>query len=74
LPESHSPGGIAATTRFTAEPLATLVPADGFSLITAPAATVVLDCCAVVPRIRPTPVIAIDAADCVSPTTLGTLT
>src|SRR5205823_3254373 len=37
------------TTRSTAEPLATLVPADGLSLMTLPAATVLLDCIVTAP-------------------------
>src|SRR5437764_1221038 len=60
------------TTRLTAEPLATLVPAVGLSLMTLPAATVLLDCIVTVPRVRPAPVMALVAADCVWPTTFGT--
>src|SRR5204863_20186 len=62
------------TTRSTAEPLATLVPAVGLSLITLPAATVLLDCCVTVPTVRPAPVMALAAAACVWPTTFGTAT
>src|SRR5204862_521259 len=60
------------TTRLTAEPLATLVPAVGLSLITVPEATVVLDCIVTVPTVRPAPVMALVAAACVWPTTFGT--
>src|SRR5580704_15286573 len=62
------------TTRFTAEPGATEVPAAGFSLMTLPAATVLLDAVVTVPSTRPAFVIAVVAAACVSPTTFGTLT
>ena len=41
------------TTRFTAEPGATELPAAGFSLITLPAATVLLDAVVTVPSTRP---------------------
>src|SRR5947208_1891375 len=47
------------TTRLTAAPLATLVPAAGLSVITLPEATVVLDCCVTVPAVRPAPVMAL---------------
>src|SRR6516162_8730445 len=50
------------TTRLTAEPLATWVPAAGLSLITSPEVTVVLDCCVTVPRTSPAPVIAVVAS------------
>ena len=62
------------TTMFTAEPAATLVPATGLWLITLPAGTVLLDAVVTVPTTKPAPVIAVVAAACVSPTTLGTLT
>src|SRR5205814_5938338 len=62
------------TTRLTAAPLATLMPAAGLSLITLPEATVVLDCCVTVPAVRPAPVMALVAAACVWPTTFGTST
>src|SRR5205085_3621205 len=62
------------TTRLTAEPIATLVPAAGLSLITLPEATVVLDCCVTVPTVRPALVRALVAAACVWPTTFGTAT
>src|SRR5881227_2415806 len=60
------------TTRLTAEPLATLVPAGGLSLMTLPAATVLLDCIVTAPTVRPAPVMALVAAACVWPTTFGT--
>ena len=62
------------TTKFTAEPILTLVPATGLSLMTLPAATVLLDCWVIVPTTKPALVIAEVAAACVSPTTLGTAT
>src|SRR5205807_514416 len=62
------------TTRLTAEPFATLVPAAGLSLITLPEATVVLDCCVTAPAVRPALVMALVADACVSPTTFGTAT
>src|SRR5207249_12263577 len=62
------------TTRLTAEPLATFVPAVGLSLITLPAATVLLDCCVTAPTVRPAPVMALAAATCAWPTTFGTAT
>src|SRR5271154_4710229 len=67
-------GGPVETTRFTADPIATDVPATGLSLITLPDGTVLLDAVVTVPRTRPTPVIALVAAACVSPTTVGTAT
>src|SRR5256714_224163 len=62
------------TTRLTAEPLATLVPAVGLSLMPLPAATVLLDCCVTAPTMRPAPVMALVAAACIWPTTFGTST
>src|SRR5208282_5173345 len=62
------------TVRFTADPLATLVPAAGIWLMTSPAATVALLAIVTVPSVRPAPVIAVVAAAWVSPTTFGTLT
>src|SRR5205807_2156241 len=62
------------TTRLTAEPFGTLVPAAGLSLITLPEATVVLDCSVTVPAVRPALVRALVAAACVWPTTFGTAT
>src|SRR5947208_2286935 len=62
------------TTRLTGEPLATFVPAGGLSLMTLPAATVLLDCIVTAPTVRPAPVMALAAAACVWPTTFGTAT
>src|SRR5438067_13350226 len=62
------------TTRLTAEPLATIVPAVGLSLMTLPEATVLLDCCVTAPTVRPAPVMALVAAACAWPTTFGTAT
>jgi hypothetical protein len=62
------------TTSLTAEPLATLVPAAGFWLMTLREATVLLACCVTVPAVSPAPVIAVVAAACVWPTTFGTAT
>jgi hypothetical protein len=62
------------TTKFTADPTFTLVPATGLSLITFPAATVALDCCVTVPTTKPAFVIDVPAAACVNPTTFGTAT
>ena len=59
------------TTRFTAEPFATPVPAAGLWLITLPAGTVALDCCVTVPTTSPAFVMAVAAAACVSPTTFA---
>jgi hypothetical protein len=42
--------------------------------MTAPLATDALDACVTAPTVKPTAVSAVEAADCVSPTTLGTLT
>src|SRR5204863_178352 len=60
------------TTRSTAEPLATLVPAVRISLTTLPAAPVRLDCIVTVTTARPTPVMAPAAAACATPTTVTT--
>ena len=60
------------TTRFTADPTLTLVPAVGVSLITFPEATVLLDAVVTVPSTNPAPVMAVVAAAWVSPTTFGT--
>src|SRR5437016_14422336 len=62
------------TTRLTAEPFATLVPAAGLWLITLPEATVLLDCCVTAPLVRPARVMALVSAACVWPTTFGTAT
>src|SRR5437764_807734 len=67
-------GGPLETTRLTAEPLATLVPAVGLSLVTSPAATVLLGCSVTVPRAWRAPAMELVAADCVWPTTFGTAT
>src|SRR3954464_5902108 len=61
-------------TSATALPTATCVPATGDSLITEPAATVVLDAVVIAPTVRFTPVIAVVAAAWVWPTTFGTAT
>ncbi len=58
-------GGPLLTTRFTAEPATTFVPAAGVWLITVPAGTVGLDCVVTVPSARPAVVIAVVAAACV---------
>src|SRR5262249_36425019 len=50
------------TTRFTALPVATCVPAAGDWLITDPLGTVGLAALVTVPRTRPAPVIAVVAA------------
>src|SRR5437588_11965802 len=62
------------TTRLTAKPLATLVPAAGLWQITLPGATVVIDCIVTVPRVRPALMMALVAAACIWPTTFGTST
>src|SRR5436305_1107837 len=62
------------TTSATALPVATCEPAIGVSLMTEPAATVVLDAVVTAPTIRFAPVMAVAAAVCVSPTTDGTAT
>src|SRR4051812_36596455 len=62
------------TTSATALPVATCVPAIGVWLITEPAGTVVLDAVVTAPTIRFALVIAVVAAGCVSPTTVGTAT
>jgi hypothetical protein len=48
--------------RFTADPLATVVPPAGFWLMTVPAGTVLLDSVVTVPTARRAPVIAVVAA------------
>ena len=62
------------TTRFTALPEATLAAAAGFWLITWPAGTVALLWVVTVPTVRLAPVIAVEAAAWVMPTTFGTVT
>jgi hypothetical protein len=52
----------------------TFVPAEGFSLMTLPEGTVVLDAVVTVPSTSPAAVMADVAAVCVCPTTLGTAT
>src|SRR6186997_3430604 len=62
------------TTRETALPTLTWVPLSGDWLMTDPAGTVVLVAVVTVPATRPAFVIAVVAAACVRPTTLGTAT
>src|SRR6476661_4892164 len=62
------------TTIFTADPTFTCVPAVGLSLITLPAATVLLDAVVTVPSTSPAFVMVVVAAACVMPTTFGTAT
>src|SRR5260370_10291507 len=69
-----TPAGPDETTRFTADPNATEVPAAGDSDMTLPAATVAEDCGVTVPATRPVAVMAEVAAACVRPTTFGTAT
>jgi hypothetical protein len=64
--------GPVETTRLTAEPELTLVPALGLSLITLPDATVALLAVVTVPTTSPAPVMDVVAAAWVTPTTLGT--
>src|ERR671925_518511 len=62
------------TTSATALPTVTDTPASGDWLITEPAGTVMLASVVMAPTTRFAPVIAADAAACVSPTTCGTAT
>src|SRR4051794_19316884 len=62
------------TTRATALPVVTCVPAAGGERIPEPVGTVVLDAVVTAPTVRFTPVIAVVAAACVWPTTFGTAT
>src|SRR4051812_30702863 len=62
------------TTSATALPVATWTPADGVWLITDPAGMIVFDTVVTAPSVRPVLVIAVLAAACVRPTTLGTAT
>src|SRR3954471_3402765 len=62
------------TTRLTALPVLACVPAAGDWLITDPAGTVVLVAVGIVPTVSDAPVIAVLAAVCVRPATLGTAT
>jgi hypothetical protein len=66
--------GPVLTVRFTEEPLATLVPAAGDSLMTLPDATVLLLAMATAPTARPAVVMADVADACDDPTTFGTVT
>src|SRR5206468_2905075 len=59
------------TTRFTADPALTMVPAAGLWLITLPAGTLPLAANVTVPTINPAPVIVAVAAACVRFTTFG---
>jgi hypothetical protein len=74
VPFNVSAAGPVEMTNATAEPSATLVAAAGVSLMTFPLVTVALDACVTVPTVKPALVRAVVAADCVSPTTFGTLT
>src|SRR6267142_1346828 len=67
-------GGPLETTRVTALPCVTCVPAVGDWLITDPAGTVVLEAVVTAPSVRFAPVIALVAAASVNPTTFGTAT
>src|SRR3954471_12622408 len=62
------------TTRLTALPVLTCVPAMGDWLITDPAGTVVLVAVVIVPTVSDAPATAVLAAVCVRPTMLGTAT
>src|SRR5436305_1816105 len=64
-------GRVDDTTRFTAEPAPTMVPAAGLWLITLPAGTLPLAANVTVPTINPAPVIVAVAAACVRFTTFG---
>src|SRR6185503_1348989 len=66
-------GGPDDTTSATALPVTTCVPAVGFWLITEPAGTVVLEADVIAPTVKPAPVMLLDAAACVRPTTFGTV-
>src|SRR5262244_4373962 len=57
-------GGPDETTSATALPTTIWVPAVGFSLITDPAGTVMLDDVVTVPTVNPAFVIAVEAAAC----------
>src|ERR671923_63601 len=62
------------TTSATALPTVTETRAPGARLTPDPAGTVMLDSVVTAPTIKFAPVIAVVAAACVSPTTLGTVT
>jgi acetoacetate decarboxylase len=66
--------GPVETVKATADPGATCAPAAGFWLITWPAGTVLLDAWVIAPTLNPAPLIAVEAAACDRPTTLGTAT
>jgi hypothetical protein len=68
------PCGPLETTRATALPLLTTLPAAGFWLMTRPAATVSLAARVTVPTLSEAALIALCAAACSWPTTSGTLT
>src|SRR5712691_4604636 len=67
-------GGPDDTTNATALPVSTCVPAMGLWLMTEPDATVVLEAVVTAPTVSPAPMIALDAATCVRPTTFGVAT
>src|SRR5712671_5840624 len=62
------------TVNATALLTSTSAPAAGDWLITEPGGTVMLDAVVIAPTVRPAIVMALDAAACVRPTTLGTAT
>jgi hypothetical protein len=61
------------TSRFTADPELTSVPAAGVVLITLPVGVVALPTVVTVPTTRPALFIFASASDCVKPTTSGTI-
>src|SRR5262249_56106788 len=67
-------GGPLDTTRFTALPVTACAPLAGDWLITDPFGTVVLEAVVTMPTMSPAFVIAVVAAACAWPTTLGTVT
>src|SRR5713101_2639854 len=67
-------GGPDDTTNATALPVSTCVPAMGLWLMTEPDATVVLEAVGTAPTVSPAPMISLDAAACVRPTTFGAAT
>src|SRR5258707_7842263 len=74
LSDTASGAGPVDTTRFTADPTFTCVPDVGLSLITLPAATVLLDAVVTVPSASPALVLDSVAAARAMPTTFGTAT
>ena len=62
------------TTRSSGLPAPTFVPPAGLWLMTWPVGTVSLYGCVTVPTVSPADIIAASAADCVMPTTSGTMT